>query len=176
MSKRAAIRNQGDKAESRFVELVPGSRLSEVAKRGDAMTVVDGDEVYIEVKECHAAAGKNGTINQVRAIKYICCVIWAPGHGCWYVVSPDQLVALAATKERGQHTEIAFESMNFSLHQLAEGFCTTCDDEGLAEAVLEAVRSGRRNAELGEAMRELLEEIQDLKQRYVARVEEHLSH
>jgi len=109
---------------------------------------VDGTDSYVEIKECHAEDGCNGTINQVRAIKYICCVVWAPNHGCWYVISPDQLVGVAATKARGQHTEIPFESMNFGLRALPDALHTKCSDADLGEVVRAAIRRGRQRTDM----------------------------
>lgn len=166
MAKRAAIRNEGQKAEHRFMEFVTTARPSDSAKLGDVVLTVDGDREYVEVKECHAQIGKSGTINQVRAIKYICCVIWAPNHDRWYVISPDQLVRLAATKNRGQHTEIPFECMHFGLTSLPDDLHTKCTDAKLAETVEEAIRRGRRNARLREMMFRLSEEIKSIRQRY----------
>jgi len=166
MAMRAAIRNEGQRAEHRFIEFVPKARTSDQGKLGDAVMTVDGDTAYVEIKECHAEIGKGGTINQVRAIKYICCVTWAPKHRCWYVISPDQPVRLAATKNRGQHTEIPFECMNFSLKGLPDYLHTRCNDEQLAKTVEEAIRRGRKNARLHNAMCRLLEDIKSIKQRY----------
>ena len=166
MVKRAAIRNEGQKAEHRFIELVPKAHTSDQNKLGDAVMTVDGDTEYVEIKECHAEIGKGGTINQVRAIKYICCVIWAPKHRCWYVISPNQLVRLAATKNRGQHTEIPIECMNFSLKGLPDDLHTKCTDEQLAATVANAIRRGRRNANLHEMMHRLLKDITSTKERY----------
>lgn len=123
MAKRQAIRLEGQGAEAAFLKLVPGSRPSTNAKLGDVLVVVDGAEHFVEIKECHANYGVSGTINQVRAIKFITCVIWAPSRDCWYVLSPDQLVLLASTKSRGQHTEIPFECMNLSLDSIPSN-CT----------------------------------------------------
>jgi len=168
MSKRAAIRNEGRDAEQRFIDLVEGARDSDHQARGDAMVQVDGQDAYVEVKECHAKAGRSGTINQVRSIKYITCVVWAPGHGCWYVISPDQLVGIAATKNRGQHTEIPFECMNFGIPNIPTELHTKCSDEELSEVVHQAVRRGRRHVQVQKAMADLLREIQDLRDRYIS--------
>jgi len=134
------------------------------------MVRVDGEDAYIEVKECHAAPGRSGTINQVRAIKYITCVVCAPKHGCWYVISPDQLVGIAATKNRGQHTEIPFECMNFGIPNIPTELHTKCGDKELSDVVHEAVRRGKRHAEVQKAMSDLLREIQDLRTRYATSV------
>lgn len=168
MENRAAIRNQGRRAEERFIRLVNGACRSDSSKRGDAIVVVDNREEYIEIKECHAGPRAGGTINQIRAIKYICCVIWAPERSCWYVVSPDRLVYLAASKPRGQHTEIPFECMNFSLDYLEKRpeLHERCTDDGLCETVIRAIRSGRENIELSSMMSCLLEEIESLKTKY----------
>jgi hypothetical protein len=166
MARRAAIRLEGQDAERRFIDLVPDARESDKAKKGDAIVSLDGLDSYVEIKECHAAATASGTINQVRAIKYICCVIWAPNHGSWYVISPDQLVGVAATKPRGQHTEIPFESMNFGLRSLPDDLHTKCSDDELGEVVGEAIRRGRKRTDVAELLERLLGDIVSLKERY----------
>ena len=172
MAKRASIRNEGQDAEDHFIRLVAAARASDLAKAGDAIVTVDGEDSYIEIKECHAVVGKSGTINQVRAIKYITCVVWAPGHGWWYVISPDQLVGIAAAKNRGQHTEIPFESMNFGIPNIPSDLHTRCADAELSDAVHEAVRRGRRRSDIQKAMAELLQDIQSLRSRYSHRVQQ----
>ena len=174
MDERASIRNQGNDAESRFVELVKDSRLSDSSKSGDAIVTLDGVDLYVEIKECHANKGKAGTINQVRAIKYIPCVIMAPNHECWYVISPDQLVQIAAGKSRGQHSEIPFECMNFSLN-LPDHLRTKCNDAGLSDAVHESLRRGQEVTAARHLMTELLEQIQCLRQTYQAKANSILS-
>jgi hypothetical protein len=86
---RQAIRNEGQKAESLFLDLVSTARHSDAARRGDAIVEVDGSDYYVELKECHASPGRGGTINQVRAIKYITCVIWAPEYATIKAPSPS---------------------------------------------------------------------------------------
>lgn len=166
MARRAAIRLEGQDAERRFLDLVPDSRDSDKARKGDAIVTVDGVDSYVEIKECHAAATASGTINQVRAIKFICCVIWAPNHGHWYVISPDQLVGVAATKPRGQHTEVPFESMNFGLRSLPEELHTKSSDEQLGDVVREAIRRGRKRTDVADLLERMLGDIVALKERY----------
>ena len=156
---RQAIRNEGAGAEARFLELVPGATPSDNPKRGDVIVPVDGDDHYVEIKECRS---DGGTINQVRAIKYICCVIWAPERGGWFVISPDQLVAIAANKDRGQHSEIPFECMNFSLNSLPGDLHSICDDAGLAERVTTAIRRGEQNGDIKRQMVKLHEQLRHL--------------
>lgn len=169
MSKRQTIRGEGDNAEKRFLQLVDGSKKSTIQKRGDVIVVVDGAESYVEVKECHAGLDKSGsaTINQVRAIKYIPCVIWAAARDRWYVLSPDSLVRLAAEKNRGQHTEIPFESMNFSLDSVDDGFHVIASDATLKAEVEDAVRRGRKASHLQELMSDLQSELVALKSRFI---------
>lgn len=168
MAKREAIRNEGQKAEDHFIQLIEGARCSDSPKDGDAVVVVDNRREHIEIKECHAAPGKSATINQVRAIKYICCVIWAPNRDCWYVISPDQLVHIAANKDRGQHTEIPFECMNFTLKHLDDNqdLCTKCKDSDLTQTVIAAIRRGRDNKSLSCLMDSLRVDIQSLREEY----------
>lgn len=171
MAKRQAIRQEGQDAEKTFLVLVPNSRLSDNAKLGDVIvTLDDSTEHYVEVKECHATTVQAGTINQVRAIKFITCVVWAPNQQRWYILSPDQLVRLAATKNRGQHTEIPFESMNFTLRTLPDEFHSKATDAELASAVQAAIRRGNASAGLKELMQSLQKEIVKVKDRYIEEV------
>lgn len=167
---RQAIRGEGDKGEQAFLQLVPRSRASENAKLGDVIVKVDGVDHYVEVKECHAGAGETGTINQVRSIKFIPCVVYAPAQRCWYVLSADQLVHLAANKGRGQHTEIPFESMNFSLRSLDAQYHTKVADTGLADAVTAAIRRGVEATEERALMESLMGDIEKVKSKYIKAV------
>ncbi len=170
---RQTIRSEGNKAEVEFLKLVDGARLSDNPRRGDVIVPVDGKDFYVEIKECHAKPSGTGTINQVRPIKYICCVIWAPKHGYWYVLSPDQLVRFAAEKKRGQHTEIPFECMNFSLSSLDEEYHTKCKGKNLAKVVVEAVRRGETHASLRALMNDAFQEIRAMSEKYKQAVKEH---
>lgn len=170
MAKRQAIRLEGQGAESAFLKLVTGSRASDNAKLGDVIVPVDRVDHYVEVKECHAEEGAGGTINQVRAIKFITCVVWAPNQRCWYILSPDQLVRLASTKSRGQHTEIPFESMNFTLGSLSEDFHSKATDAELQTKVHAAIRRGVAAGNLRDLMASLLKEIIAVKNRYIEEV------
>lgn len=166
---RQAIRREGDKAVTRFRQFVAGSKDTDDQKRGDAVVSVDGEDHYVEIKECHAAAHRSGTLNQVRPIKYIPLVVDAPERGCWYVIPANELVRIAATKERGQHTEIPFECMNLTLRQLEDkGF--ECADNKLSQTVIEAVRQGKQEEALQRLMVELLEKVRELGQGYKTRV------
>lgn len=170
MAERQAIRLEGKAAESAFRRLVRDSRASDEAKRGDVIVPVDGKDHYVEVKECHAPAGAGGTINQVRAIKFITCVVWAPNHRCWYILSPDQLVRLAATKSRGQHTEIPFESMNFTLASLGSQSHAKATDDTLDCEVRAAIRRGLAAGGLRKLMESLLKEIHQVRERWIEKV------
>ncbi len=172
---RQAIRREGDKAEAVFLKLVNRARSSDKSKRGDVIVPVDGKDFYVEIKECHAEPNKAGTINQVRPIKYICCAIWAPEHGCWYVLSPDQLVRYAAEKSRGHHNEIPFECMNFSLRSLGEEYHTKCKGKDLETVVVEAVRRGEKHAMLRGIMNDTLREIRAISEKYKQAVKEYRS-
>ncbi len=150
---RQAIRHEGDSAEAAFFNLVPGSRKSLAAKLGDAEVLVGEDWRLVEIKECHS-----DTINQVRAIKYIPLVIYAPeGELPWLVIPPNEVVRQIASKSRGQHTEIPFESANLSLKRISAIF--RCNDENLAEHVISAILEGDRFDGVRAAMVELRSEL-----------------
>ncbi len=145
------------------MNLVKHTRKPEKQKDGDCLVVVDDNVVAVEIKECHASAEKSGTLNQIRPIKYIPCVVYAPERGCWYVVPAHELVKLAAKKSRGQHNEIPFECCNLSLNSLEEFRCT--DDE-LDGRVRQAIRSSQDAVVLRDAMVELKKELAQINARF----------
>lgn len=106
----------------------------------------------------------------MRAIKFITCVVWAPNHRCWYILSPDQLVRLAATKSRGQHTEIPFESMNFTLASLGSQSHAKATDDTLDCEVRAAIRRGLAAGGLRKLMESLLKEIHQVRERWIEKV------
>lgn len=170
---RQTIRGEGQKAKVEFLKLVDGARLSDNPKRGNVIVQVDGNDFYVQIRECHAKPGGTGSINQVRPIKYICCVVYAPLQGCWYVLSPDQLVRFAAEKPRGHHNEIPFECMNFSVRSLDEKYHTKCNGKNLEKVVVEAVRRGETHASLRALMNDALQEIRTISEKYKRSVKEH---
>jgi len=166
---RQAIRNEGNQAENKFVELVNGASISEVAALGDVIVSVDGVEHYVEIKQCGT---RSGTINQVRAIKYIPRVVWASLREKWYILPPNRLVRVAAGKERGQHTEIPFECMNLGMPVNAGiPHAMVCEDHELSAGIREAILEGERLPECRERMRLLLQDICELRERCVSDIE-----
>ncbi len=109
------ITKDGRAAEKRFLALVPGARSVQDKRQGDAAIDLDGQERFVEVKKCGAALGKTGTINQVRPIKFIPCVVWMSARSHWIIIPPRALLLRAAAKNRGQHTELAAECMTESI-------------------------------------------------------------
>jgi len=152
------ISNQGRDAEALFVRLVRGSRKIARAAAGDAEVDVDGITTSIEIKKCDAP-GQSGTINQVRAIKFIPLVVYNPTQNCWYVVPATELARFAASKARGQHTEISFESMNLSLKSILKWVCSA---EHLDDAVRRAIRFDREHRGIQQALDALLRELKTL--------------
>ncbi len=166
---RQGIRLQGETAEKFFRRLVPSAQPPHSESRGDARVTVDGHEYHVEIKECHASPGASGTINQIRPIKYITLVVYAPRRKCWYMVPPNNLVYLAAQKCRGQHTEIPFECMNLTIRQLDDqGF--KCIDADLPNRVHEAVRKGKQDTQTRKIMGDLFSAIKALDQEYKQKI------
>lgn len=152
------ISRDGRNAEALFLELVAGSTRAASAALGDPVVIVDGQPTTVEVKKCKPK-GKSGTINQVRAIKFIPLAVYNPATNCWYVIPATELVRLASAKQRGQHTEISFESMNLSLRQISDWSCSPAQ---LDDAVRAAIRFDRAQKECRAAMVALLAEIKKL--------------
>lgn len=161
------ISNQGRDAEALFLGLVNSSRKARDAASGDAVVSVDGVDIAIEIKKCDSVNGLSGTINQVRAIKFIPMVVYNPSVNLWYVVPATELVRVAAGKSRGQHTEIPFESMNMSLRQIVRWRCTPAD---LDATVRSAIRFDRENRILGVAMVAMLADIKRACERHRSEV------
>lgn len=82
------------------------------------------------------------------------------------MVPANELVHLvAAEKERGQHTEIAFESVNLSIAQLDDKgyFCT---NGRLAQVVTRAIRQARGDEVTMRVLEDLLASITQLNLEY----------
>jgi hypothetical protein len=162
---RQAIRNEGAGAERAFLGLVAKSRLTDSAKRGDAIVSVDGADNYIEIKYV-----TSNTVNQVRAIKFIPLVIYSPQHNRqWAVLPAHEVVRLVFQKDRGQHTEIALECANMTLSGVPAMF--RFDDDGLSDAVHTAIRDARKYSLLAAALPELLQNIRVMNESYRKRIE-----
>lgn len=158
--KRQAIRHEGDKAEKLFLDLVAHSREPTEARKGDVEVAIEEEWHYVEIKECHS-----NTINQVRAIKYIPLVIYAPEEELsWVVIPPHELALLVSDKPRGQHNEIPFECATLTLSSLPEEFL--CQDEQLEEMVIRAIRLGKQNPRYRETMERLLNELSSMNEFY----------
>jgi hypothetical protein len=140
------ISKGGQDAEDRFI-ILTGATPAESAL-GDA--VVDGQ--LVEIKRV-----KTTTINQVRPIKYLPLVLYNWTQDRWFVIPAHRLVVDAAKKRRGQHTEIAFESVNFTLTAYAEHEVAADD---LREAVLAAAAESDGYPKLKQAMQDLLARLQ----------------
>ena len=141
------ISKGGKDAEERFLALT-GAAAADGKALGDA--VLEGH--HVEIKSV-----KRTTINQVRALKYLPLVLYNWPDDRWFVVPAHRIVADVANKRRGQHTEIAFESVNLSLKAYAEYEVAAGE---LREAVLERVAEAERFPELKDAMSQLLARLQ----------------
>jgi len=147
MPDQSGISRSGKDAEDRFIVLT-GAKATTSKARGDA--VLDGREV--EVKRV-----KKTTINQVRPLKYLPLVLYQWTTDRWFVIPAHRIVLDTARKTRGQHTEIAFESVDFSLKSY-EAF--ECSPEDLRSTVLARAEEADQYPKLKEAMESLLAELQ----------------
>lgn len=141
-----SLHTLGAPAEVRF-RRVTGAVRSPVARDGDAL--LGGRAV--EVKR---TAG--GSVNQVRAVKFIPLVVWVEPVSAWLVVPPDEVVRLAARRRRGQHTECPFESCAIGVREIESW---RVEERDLRAAVLVAFESGDRHPELREAMGRLVDAV-----------------
>ena len=155
------ISRTGRAAERLFIELT-GFQACVSPGKGDAAFELDGVCHYIEVKKC-----SSNTINQVRPIKFIPLVVYDERDNSWYVIDPVELVAAAAARGRGQHTEVPFESMTLNI---SNWYSRKVDAGKLRSAVEKAIHMGLMNAELARCMSELRDGLVTLSDEYKQRV------
>lgn len=159
----AGIRHDSDEAEEKFREIVD-AKPTDDSKKGDSIVMCSKGPCYVEVKKCAAEAGKSGTINQIRAIKFIPLVVHNPITKEWFVVSPTEVVRLVLSKSRGQHTEIPFESANLSLSNVKGFGCSGADLKRRVKIVCEEALC---DSPVRKIMRNIKDELVSLKSRYV---------
>lgn len=155
-----SISREGDASERLFQRIVSHATVpSEGAAYGDVRMVVGNSVHYIEIKKC--GSKKGGTLNQVRAIKYIPLVVHLPNQTPhWMVIPPNVLVERMAKRPRGQHTEIALESAAISVNASLDPY--RCDESELEARVVAAIKEGQANVELSRVMKELKRDIRRL--------------
>ena len=158
MSADFGISGGGRSAEEMFREITGAERPLRAAD-GDALL----DGAPIEVKRA-----TSGTINQVRAIKYIPLVIYFAPEDEWYVVPAHNVVAAVSRKRRGQHTENPFESATLNLSNLSD--YRVEDVKQLSARVREAVASSASYPALRDAMRSILADSKALAAESLERV------
>ena len=147
-----SIKFAGNEGENAFDQIIPNAEKPQSAKEGDRIIPNYGP---LEIKICRA-----NTINQVRAIRGIPLVTYAPNHvPKWYVIGPDDLVRLVSKKQRGQHTEIPFECANLSINSITPW---GVEEHKLEEKLLKTFSQLKYK----EDMRRLYEEIINVRQRY----------
>ena len=159
-SSRPGISKAGDESERIFRELLVDVTVpSKGAALGDIRMVVDDKAYYVEIKRCESTKG--GTLNQIRALKYIPLVVHLPKQEpSWMVIPPNRIVELVASRSRGQHTEIPFESVALSVTaQLNEFRCAESELEAKVEA---SIREGQKYSLLHQCMADLKRDIQRL--------------
>ena len=144
------ISGGGREAEHLFQRLT-GATPAVSASKGDA--VLDGH--LVEVKQA-----SSNTLNQVRAVKFLPLVVYHRPSGSWYVIPAHEVVRRVAEKQRGQHTEIAFECATLSLATLTE--FRLSDPDELRERTVAAAEESAQFVALKAEMKRVLEEAQQL--------------
>jgi hypothetical protein len=140
----------GRSTEERFLLLTGASKASKAAL-GDAVL----NEHSIEVK--HASSN---TLNQVRPVKYITLVAFHAPSDSWYVVPAHDVVILASTKKRGQHTENPFESVTLNTGTLSR--FQLAHEKELRQRVLDAINEAAKYPQLREEMLRVLHRSRQL--------------
>lgn len=122
MEATSKISSAGKETEELFCNIT-GAIKSTKPSLGDVLL----DEVYIEIKKT-----STGSVNQVRAVKYLPLVVYSSKQKCWYVVPADVVVQVVSTKSRGQHTENPFECASISLKSVERFKVENQEDLALA--------------------------------------------
>jgi len=162
MSEAKKVR-RAQEAVRRFVKNVPDSKERPNADPGGDADVKYGDGAHaIEIKR----ATKGGQVYQVRAIRFIPCVILNPRHDDWYVLPAGRIVREMADHARGMHTQVSFECRQLTLSKdFKRRFRDwRCEDVGLADLVQRALTedAGAKSlSTLMEQLREVLTRLQD---------------
>lgn len=144
------ISGQGSEAEGMYRSLT-GARQSRNRQRGDC--VLDGH--YVEIKKTSA----EGSINQVRPVKYVPLVVWNETTDAWYVIPPHVIVHHAVRKRRGQHSENPFECLALNARWFS-GYRVTPSE--LRAATLSCVAIGEAHTTVAGSMRVVLRDVVDL--------------
>jgi hypothetical protein len=155
----AGISGRGRSAEERY-RLITGATRPTKSGYGDA----ELNGTYVEVKKASA-----GTLNQVRAVKYIPLVALHEPTATWFVVPAHIVVCLVSTKGRGQHTENPFESATLNVFALGKYEVAETD---LKKATLKAIAEANKYPELKAAMARVLAESKALADRSTKSVKE----
>jgi len=148
------ISRSGDEAESRFMAYT-GARPARERARGDCQL----DHHYVEVKK----AGADGTLNQVRPVKYIPLVVWQQPRDAWFVIPPHVLVHHACARLRGQHSENPFECLALSL-RLFHGYRVAASE--LLEATRGSIAQAAAHSSVRAIMRCVLDECREQSKRH----------
>lgn len=162
----AGITGKGNSAEERFCKITGAERLPGRSPLGDALFKKEQTEIYVEIKKVGIKeAGKGGTLNQIRAIKYLPLVVYIdePMNERWYVVPPDEIVRMVSTKKRGQHGENPFENSSLTSTSLKKYEVSARD---LSVATWSAWRQGQKNIKLKKDMESLRDELKLISNRY----------
>ena len=154
------ITKAGDLSEELFCKLLADVTVpSKGAALGDVRMVVDDKAYYVEIKRCESKKG--GTLNQIRALKFIPLVVHLPEQNpTWMVIPPNKIIELVANRSRGQHTEIPFECITLSVSSRLDEF--RCEQDELEAKVEAAIREGQRQPLLQQCMADLKRDIQRL--------------
>lgn len=142
------ISKEGAAAQARFCALT-GACDPDSAAAGDAKF----EGRHVEVKRASST-----TINQVRAVKYIPMIVLEKDT-TWYVVPAHRIVALLASRPRGQHTENVFESATLSTRKIQE---YRVEEKDLKTAVRAAIAAADGYPKLKEVMARVLANCREL--------------
>jgi hypothetical protein len=136
------ITDAGVSAEDRF-RLLTGAERTGRKSDGDARI----GSFYFEVK----FVGGPEVVNQVRAEKWLTLVVLH--RTVWYVIPPQDVARMAATKLRGQHGANPFESARLSVRNF--GAEHVVSERNLRARALAAALSGEEHAATRQALKDL---------------------
>ena len=155
------IVESGQRAKERFIKLTgadPGPH-----KNGDLL--LDGHLVAVRM-----ASG--GTVNQIRAVRYLPLAVWDENEDRWYVLSADQVVKLVVGRA-GQHGSNPLENQKRALSRIKQFQIDS--DQDLRNEMLAAIERAARWQTLRRAMVDAEEDARAVAAEIVGRIQRILS-
>ena len=149
------ISHAGSSTENLFAKL---TGFSPTSKSNDGDFIYKGSSIEVKKVTLNTKT-RNGTINQIRALKNLVLVIHISNRRKWIVLDSREVFSLVTSmKKRGQHCESPFECCNISIANLRDAGLIEIPSKELKKKVISAVIRTRRDFKLKVLSQTLLHE------------------